>query len=164
MASGDSLIQFGPYHNEPPSGSYATLDTRNQRPVLDFDAGGSEAAIFSGVVPQLYAGGGVTVYHWVSFSSATAGSGIILGTFEAVKEGSHDLDDDGWASASTATFDVPANTGSQTIIPIAFANGGAMDDASAGDLFRYRIQRDAENTTDNASGDLEIAAVEIRET
>ncbi len=164
MASGDSLLQFHPYHNEPPSASYATLDTRNQRPMLDFDAGGSEAAIFGAILPQHYSGGGITARHWVSFSSATAGSGIILGTLEAVKEGSHDLDDDGWGSASTSTFAVPANSGSQTIVSIAFADGGAMDDASAGDSFRYRIQRDAENTVDDASGDLEIGSVEFQET
>ena len=44
MASGDTLTIFTPLHNEPPSSNPATLDIRNQHPVLDFDATTNEDA------------------------------------------------------------------------------------------------------------------------
>ncbi len=163
MAGNDSLVFFSPLHNEVPSASAAAETTRNQRPVLDFDAGGSEAAIFSCIVPQNYTGGGITAYHWISFTSATAGSGIILGSFEAMKAGAEDMDTDEWRSSSPATFDVPFNSGSQSIISISFSDGADMDNASKGDQFRYRLQRDAENTIDDATGDMELGMIELRE-
>jgi len=52
MASGDTLLIFQPYNNSPPSGTYATLDTRNDHPVLDFDASTNESAVFSAVMPR----------------------------------------------------------------------------------------------------------------
>ena len=73
MASGDSLLQFGALHNEPPSSSFATLDTRNLHPVLDFDASAAESTVFSGVMPQHYGGGGVTVFLHYAMTSATSG-------------------------------------------------------------------------------------------
>ena len=73
MASGDTLLIFTPLHNEPPSSDPATLDLRNQHPVLDFDAATNESAIFSAVMPRSYAGGGLTVYIHYAMSSATSG-------------------------------------------------------------------------------------------
>jgi hypothetical protein len=63
MSSGDTLLQFHPYNNEPPSANYMTLDTRNQHVCLDADATTNESAVFSAVMPQHYsAATGVTVY------------------------------------------------------------------------------------------------------
>ena len=73
MASGDTLLVFTPLHNEPPSSNMATLDTRNQHPVLDFDASTNESAVFSSVMPQAYGGGGVPVYIHYAMSTATSG-------------------------------------------------------------------------------------------
>ncbi len=50
MASGDTLLIFGPLHNEPPSSDAATFDTRNLHPVLDFDASTDESAVFSSII------------------------------------------------------------------------------------------------------------------
>ena len=74
MASGDTLIIFTPLANEPPTSNYATLDTRNNHPCLDFDASTNESAIFSGIMPQSYAGTtGITVYLHYAMSTATSG-------------------------------------------------------------------------------------------
>ena len=73
MASGDTLLIFTPLHNEPPASNMATLDVRNGHPVLDFDATTNESAVFSGVMPQNYAGTtGATVYIHYAMSSAEA--------------------------------------------------------------------------------------------
>ena len=61
MASGDTLLVFHPFDNEPPSANYATLDIRNLHPVLDFDDSTDESAVFSAVLPWAYSGGGLTV-------------------------------------------------------------------------------------------------------
>jgi len=66
MASGDTLFVFTPKDNVPPASNFATLDTfaaaTGFREVLDFDGtANDETAIFSGVWPSNYAGGGIDV-------------------------------------------------------------------------------------------------------
>ena len=80
MASGDTLLTFFPNDNEPPSSNYATLDTRNQHPVLDFDASVDESAVFTGILPRNYGGGGVTVYLHLSASGITSTTGDAAST------------------------------------------------------------------------------------
>jgi hypothetical protein len=63
------------FDNEPPASNYATLDTRNGHPVLDFDATTGEAAIFTFILPRSYNGGGLTVELGRSPTTATASSG-----------------------------------------------------------------------------------------
>ncbi len=77
MATGDSLATFSPLSNEPPATAYATLDTRNSHPTLDFDdAAATESAVFSFVLPRNYGGSGITVYlHWAA-TTATTGNVI----------------------------------------------------------------------------------------
>ena len=58
MASGDTLVVFLLQANEPPTTNFATLDTRNNHPVLDFDASTNEDAIFSGLIEDNKAGPG----------------------------------------------------------------------------------------------------------
>jgi len=163
MASGDTLLIFKPYGNEPPSASYAVLDVRNQRPLIMFSEAGSNKALWGSVLPRNYAGGGLTVYHHITFATATAGSAIIQGEFERVGE-VLDIDDDGFASASVATFDVPATSGSPTIVSIAFADGAAIDSVAVGEYFRYRLTRQGESTVDNAAGSMQLLQIEIKET
>lgn len=162
MAAGETLLQWGPFGNEPPSSNYATLDTRNLHPVLDFDDTTNESAVFSGVMPQNYAGGGVVVYVHYSMTSATSGDVDIDAAFERVGDGQQDVDSDGFATAkSVDNTDVPGTCGHVDIVSIAFANGADMDSVAKGEKFRLKITRDA--ASDTATGDLELHAVEVRE-
>lgn len=164
MASGDTLIAFFPADNEPPSASFATLDTRNGHPVLDFDAGADESAIFTGVLPRNYAGGGLTVYvHWAA-TSATSGDCIWNAAFERIGEGSQDIDSDGFASAQAGTATAPGTSGNVDIQAITFTDGAQIDSIAAGESFRLKITRDADNGSDTMAGDAELVAVEIKET
>ena len=164
MASGDTLLIFHPYNNEPPASNYATLDTRNSRPCLGFDATTNESAVFSAVMPQHYAGTtGVTVYIHYAMSSATADTVDWDAAFELVGDGDLDVDGDDFAAVnSTDDTTVPGTSGLVDVISIAFTDGADMDSVAAGDGFRLKITRDA--SSDDATGDAEVYWVEIRET
>lgn len=164
MASNNTLITFHPQDNQPPAANYATLDTRNTtspHAVLDFDQTTQEIAIFTGVMPRHYAGGGITVYvHWAAdVVTNTVGWDV---AFERIGDGSQDIDSDGFATAKTITAaTVPATSGNVDITNVAFTNG-EIDGVLVGELFRLRIRRDVAN--DNAAGDAQLVAVELKET
>jgi hypothetical protein len=164
MASGNSLLQWGAMANEPPATNYATLDTRNSHPVLDFDAATDESAVFSGVMPQHYAGGGVTVYiHW-SAVGVTTNDVIWDVAFERIGDGQQDVDADGFASVQSVTDTAPGTDGFVTIASIAFTNGAQMDSVAVGEKFRLKVTRDADNASDTLAADVELHVVEMRET
>ena len=163
MASGDTLLIFTPLHNEPPAANYATLDTRNQHPCLDFDAAAAESAVFSAIMPRNYAGGGVTVYLHYAMTSAEADTVDWDVAFERIGDQQLDIDGDSFAAVqSIDNTTVPGTTGLVDIVNAPFANGAEMDSVAVGELFRLKVTRDA--TNDDAAGDAELLAVEIKET
>jgi len=163
MASGDSLILLGPLHNEPPSSNAATLDTRNLHPCLDFDATTNESAVFSAVMPRSYAGGGITVYIHYAMSSAEANTVDWDAAFERIGDQQLDIDGDDFAAVqSVDDTTVPGTTGLVDIVSVAFTSGAQMDSIAVGELFRLKVTRDA--VSDDAAGDAELVAVELKET
>jgi len=166
MASGNTLISFGPLDNEPPSSNYATIDTRNSQPCLDFDASTDESAIFSGVLPRHYAGGGITVTLMWAATSATSGTVRWDVSIERQADEAQDIDSDGFASAQSAGGTAPATSGMLQYTTIAFTDGAQMDSLAVGERFRLKVTRDADGSggTDDATGDAELLGVEIKET
>ena len=164
MASGDTLLIFTPLNNEPPATVYATFDTRNSHPVLDFDASTNWSAVFSSVMPQHYAGTtGVTVYLHYAMSSAVADTIDWDVAFELIGDQDLDIDADGFAAVQSINdVTVPETSGLVDIVSIAFTDGAQMDSVLAGDGFRLKVTRDA--VSDDAAGDAELLFVEIRET
>lgn len=163
MASGDTLVVFTPLSNEPPASAFATFDTRNQHIVLDFDDTTNESAVFKGVMPRYYAGGGVTVYIHYAMTSAEVNTIDWDAAFERVGDQQQDLDADGFAAVqSVDNTTVPGTSGLVDIVSVAFTNGAQMDSVAVGEGFRLKITRDA--TSDDAAGDAELWAVEIKET
>lgn len=161
MASGDTLLIIPASALDP--GSTTTLDTRNNHPVIDFDAATNENAVFTAVMPQHYGGGGVTVY--LHFSMATATTGDIDWDVEFERIGDQQLDIDADSFAAPNSVDntaVPATSGLVDVVSVAFTDGADMDSVAAGELFRLRVTRDA--ASDTAAGDAELHAVELRET
>jgi hypothetical protein len=162
MASGDTLVVFTPFGNEQPGANGATLDVRNNQPVLDFDAGTDEYAVFSGILPRSYAGSGLTVTLWCMMTSATSNNVIMQA---AIERRNTDADSDSFAAAqSSAATAVNGTSGIPFAVTIAFTAGAQMDSLAAGEPFRIKVNRDADNGSDNAAGDLELLAVEIKET
>ena len=163
MASGDTLLIFNALHNEPPSTNNATLDTRNSHPVLDYDDTTNEDGIMSGVMPQAYGGGGVTVYIHYAMTSATSGDIDWDVAFERIGDQQQDIDSDGFAAANSVdNTTVPGTSGNVDIVSVAFTDGADMDSVAAGEGFRIKVTRDA--VSDTATGDAELRFVEIRET
>ena len=164
MASGDTLLIFTPLHNEPPSSNPATLDMRNQHPVLDFDAGTNESAVFSAVMPRNYAGTtGVTVYLHYAMSSATSGDVDWDVAFERIGDQQQDIDSDSFAAVNSVdNTTVPGTSGLVDIVNVTFTDGADMDSVAVGESFRLKVTRDA--ASDTATGDAELVKVEIKET
>src|SRR3990167_1149958 len=162
MASGNTLCVFTPHDNEPPSSNNARFDTRNGHLILLFDPTTAQVAIFTGILPRHYAGGGVTVYaHWSATSAVT---GTIGWTIEIERVGTAlDVDADSFASAQTITAATVSGTAGILIITnVAITDGANMDSLAVGEIFRLRITRDVAN--DDAAGDAELHAIEIKET
>lgn len=164
MASGNTLLIFTVQANEAPAASYATRDERNAHPVLDFDADADESAVFSGVLPRNYAGGGITVYlHWAA-TSATSGDCIWNVAFERIGEGQQDTDADGFAAAQAVTATASGTSGNVDIAAVTFTDGAQMDSIAVGEEFRIKVTRDADNGSDTMTGDAELRKLELKET
>jgi hypothetical protein len=129
---------------------------------LDFDDGSSEEAVFSGIMPNQYQGGGVDVRIHYMMTSATSGNTDWDVSWERCNAGGHDLDADSFGAVnSTNDTTVPSTTGEVGVVSVTFTDGADMDSVAAGELFRVKISRDG--SSDTASGDAELLAVEIRE-
>ncbi len=164
MSSGDSLHVFTPLANTPPATAFATLDTRNSRPVLDFDAAADESAVFESVLSRAYDGGGITVKLIWAATSATSGVVVWAVAFEAIPAGALDIDSDSFATANTANGTADSVSGETTETEIAFTNGAQIDSLAVGVPFRLKVTRDADNGSDTMTGDAELLRVELRET
>jgi hypothetical protein len=162
MSSGDTLLIFTPHASEPPGSNPATLDVRNRHPVLDFDGATNESAVFSGVMPRHYAGGGAVVYLHYAMTTATSGDVDWDVAWERIGDQQQDVDADSFAPAKSANdAPVPTVCGQVDVVAVPFSDGAEMDGVAAGDGFRLMVTRDA--ASDSAAGDAELLFVEVRE-
>jgi hypothetical protein len=169
MASGDTLLMWMALANEPPASAYATLDTRNSHPVLDFDDTTDEEAVFSGVMPNNYAGGGITItVGWsATDTTVTPHNAVWQAAFEAVPDDTQDMDSDSFAAfQGSGAVEEASASGELAYNTIAFTDGAQMDSVAANQFFRLKIRRDADNTsaTDSLTGDAELRFVLMKET
>lgn len=155
-----------PADNEPPATAFATFDTRNSRSVLDFDGATDEEAVFTEVLPDGYAGGGLTVDTFWAFTSATSGSLRVQVAIERNDVSSLDIDADSFAAFQSAGGTAPATSGMVIKVPVVFTNGAQMDSVAAGELFRLKVRRDADGTsgTDDIVTDAEFLGAVVKET
>lgn len=162
MASGDTLVTLVPQANEPTSANFATLDTRNLHPVLDFDAATNESGVFSWIVPRHYAGGGFTVYLHYSMETAITLTIDWDISMERIGDQQQDIDADNFGTiTSIDNTTIPGMSGLVDIVNgvISHVNAGSP---VVGDGMRLKITRDA--VADDAAGDGELRFVEIKET
>ncbi len=158
---GSTLKSWDPAANKTPTTNPATFVVRNGRLLLAFDDTTDESAIFTGVMPQEYAGGGIDVIIRYAMDTATSGDVDLDAAFERVTDGGQDLDADGFATAqSTLGTTVPGSAGVTDTVTISFTDGAQIDSIAVGDDFRIRIRSLNAGT---ATGDLQLVSVEIRE-
>jgi hypothetical protein len=163
MASGETLLIFVPLHNEPPAANAATLDVRNQHSILDYDATTNESAVFKSIMPRNYGGNGVTVYIHYAMSSAEADTVDWDVSWERIGDQQLDIDGDSFAAVNSVDdTTVPGTTGLVDIVSVTFTDGADMDSVAVGESFRLKVTRDA--VSDDAAGDAELFAVELKET
>lgn len=162
MASGNSLCAFRATDSFPPSSNYATFDTRNLVPVLDFDDTTQETAYFLLLMPRNYAGGGVTVY--LSWMATTATSGTVGWdvAFSRLNDNNQDVDAYAFATAQTVTAaSTNGTSGKITTTNVNVSNGANMNSVSTGEWFILRVRRDV--SSDTVVGDAELIGGEIKE-
>lgn len=164
MATGDSLAVFFPAMSEPPTANYATFDVRNVVTVLDFDDSTDESIEFPGFMPRQYSGGGITVTVGWAATTATTGNAVLNVAFKSISDDADDLDTKAFATANALTATTASASGEVKYSEITFTDGAQMDSIAAGEYFRMKVLRDANNGSDTLSGDMELVFVEIKET
>ena len=144
--------------NQPPASAFATLDTRNSQLVLNFDAATQESAVFVGAVPEnCTLSSGIVVRLW--WMGATATSGNVRWGVSFERTGT-DMDADSFDSVTQATGAANGTSGIETLTTI---TATAIDSLAAGDKFRLRVTRIADDATnDTMTGDAQLVAVEMR--
>lgn len=152
---------FTPESAHFPSSNPAALTLINRRPVLAFDAATDESAYWTGIAPQGLTGTITAIVHYI-MASATSGVVYFQAALEAITPGDAvDLDaGDSFDTANSGNGTVPATAGYEQSISITMTNA---DSIAAGDYFRLRLNRDADNASDTASGDVYVLGVELRD-
>lgn len=164
MSSGDHLQQWPASDGVPPTSAFAPTLRRNNHIVAAFDAATDENLDFEGVLPANYGGGGLTVrLVWLA-ATATSGNVVWNAQIERHQDDVDDLDADTLAAAQAVTAAAASASGEPSYDNITFTNGAQMDSLAAGESFRLRITRDADNGSDTMSGDAQLLRVILLET
>lgn len=165
MASGQLMGVFTPLNNVPPTANYATFDTRNSHPTLDFDDSTDESAVFDGQLPPNYGGGGLTVVLYWAATSATTNVCRWQVSIERM-DAALDTDADSFAGTQTAGTTTSGTSGVLVTTSIPFTSGAQMDSLVVGEPYRLKVSRDADGTsgTDSLVGDAELMRVVVLET
>jgi hypothetical protein len=141
----------------PPSTNFATLDTRNNIGVADYDDATDESLFFMGITPEAASlGSGLKIrLHWMA-TTATSGNVVWDVSLERMTT---DLDSDSFDTIASGTAAANGTSGILTVTEITLTT---IDSVTAGDAFRLKVTRDANNASDTMTGDAELVAVEIR--
>jgi hypothetical protein len=150
---------FTPLQAQPPATNFATLDTRNNIAVLEFDGGTTdESTTFVGIMPEAASlGSGLKVrIHWMA-DTATSGDVRWGVAFERMNT---DLDSDSFDTVAELNGTANGTSGIPTVTEITITT---IDSTVAGDAYRLKVYREASDTTnDTMSGDAQVIAVEVR--
>jgi hypothetical protein len=141
----------------PPSTAFATLDSRNNIGVADFDDATDESLFFMGIIPEAASlGSGLKIrLQWMA-TTATSGDVVWDVSLERMTT---DLDSDSFDTIASGTAAANGTSGILTVTEITLTT---IDSVTAGDGYRLKVTRDANNASDTMTGDAELVAVEVR--
>lgn len=157
----NTILQFFPLDAEFPSTGFATIDTRNNHPCLDFADSGTETAFFTGFIPQgaSFATSGTALTFVLESTAESALSGNIgwLVALERIVANGIDIDSDAFGTAQSGSAAVigGANTGKVSEVTVTFTQAQLPTSLAAGDMIRVRVQRNTA-VSGNHSGDAEL--------
>jgi hypothetical protein len=171
MASGNSLFGFLPAGAQLPTGNFpqrAYFDAATGvREVLAFiGSGGSadEAAMFAGIWPSYYAGGGVDIVLDYSTDGTSTGTVQWETSFEVLQD--QDDQDAGGQGFGTVTdiTDIPSSATANVLDRTAAVSVSHSDCGSpaVGDRMRLKIARDHDHETN--TDDAQLHSIHITET
>jgi len=144
--------------NQPPALNAASSDTRNSIKVLDFDSSTAESAVFVGVIPESAdMNNGLKVR--IRWMATTATSGAVRWGAQFMNLNT-DCDSDSFAAATEGNTTTNATSGTPSTTELLLSLN--IDTLVAGDFFRLKIYRAADNAADTMSGDAELIAVEVQ--
>jgi hypothetical protein len=150
---------FNANDNQPPATNFATLDTRNSIAILDFDDTTDEQAIFLGIIPEAAVlTSGLSIHLIWTATTATSGAVVWDASVERMVS-PHDIDANDFDTAASVTTTTNGTSGVPNYSVITLTT---IDSVTAGDGFRLKINRDANNGSDTMTGDAELIAVEVR--
>jgi len=158
----NTILQFFPRDAEFPSTGFATIDTRNNHPCLDFDDTTTETVFFTGFIPQgaSFATSG-TALTFVLESTATSATTGNIGwnvALERIVAGGIDIDADNFGTAQPGSAAVSGTSGIVTEVSVTFTQAQLPTSLAAGDMIRVRVQRNTSVSGDHA-GDAELLGV-----
>lgn len=158
----NTILQFFPRDAEFPATGFATIDTRNNHPCLDFDDTTTETVFFTGFIPQgaTFAGTG-TALTFVLESTATSATSGNIGwnvALERIVAGGIDIDADNFGTAQNGSAAVSGTSGIVTEVSVTFTQAQLPTSLAAGDMIRVRVQRNTSVSGDH-SGDAELLGV-----
>lgn len=155
----NTIIQSFPQDATFPTTNFATRDTRNNHPVLDFDASTAETAYFKAFIPQgasfAVSGTALTFVIESTATSATSGNvgwGISL---ERLVANGIDIDADAFGTEQTGSAAVNATSGKSSETTITFTLAQLPSGIAAGDMIRICLKRNTA-VSGNHSGDAEF--------
>jgi hypothetical protein len=148
---------FTAEHNQPTATAFATLDTRNSIAVLDFDDTTDESAVFVGIIPEAASlGSGLKIrLHWMA-TTATSGNVVWDVSLERMTTG---LVSDSFDTIASGTAAANGTSGILTVTEITLTT---IDSVTAGDGYRLKVTRDANNASDTMTVDAELVVCEVR--
>lgn len=139
-----------------PSSAFATFNTRNDRPVYEFDASSAEHIRVRLVVTEnaLLTSGITVSLRWMA-ASATSGD-VVWGA--KAERSNTDADADSFDTAQTATGTANGTSGIETVTNITLTN---IDSVAASEGLMLDIYRDAADGSDTMTGDAQLKSIVV---
>jgi hypothetical protein len=169
MASGQVVVQV--LEVMPPAATFAALTVRagGSTPaervlIWAFDAATIEYLDLKCVLMPNYAGGGVTFTLPWSATSATSGVTRWGGAFRRVADDAEDIDASHTYDYNDVDDTAASAAGELSYPTLAFTDGADMDSTAAGEVFIFRVRRNASHANDTMTGDAELWGIVGKET